>query len=825
MKKRMMCFSLMVILSLIMSGCAGISESLENKMVEKAGIVENSEYQTYQTYSSAGKLTSDGYYSDEVFEAESAADDRPENSVLVSFSSNNYLDVKFYADAIFSKEITEQACYLSAGEQIFATAQVSNEVPSSMYAFAGFRLYRFEDGKRELVSTIMPEENGFVLEIDDSMVDGDYSIEPIGDYGSRKISLRDYYTDDDGNEQNLAGKWLIDDKEITGDELEINPVASYIISYEYNNDEYFYLSSIPECYYGSHEDGIVIFELMNPTDESYDYSVELHKYISVNLETSVDRTITMNGGSPQSIKAGQKFPVNKLKYGDEVTLLTNKEWPQLEACRELIVTSIEKMSYGQFEYTMIVPQKGGEFIFDPSAYSYAHGTIVFKCFGEIVTNPLYLAKGTIISYSAGTTEPGYWLPDGNHTIKVGEEEETRAALNSISFIPEVKAEISLPQPEYGGKIKYFVDGREIKTTTYKTPSGTVITMKFEPWPGWITNYTNGESYRVTDALTQVVKIRSNAIDSAFKEDEGHKPTLEVVLDKSVGESMKFSVSASGLPVTNCQYEGNWTGSSKVVVEPTKIGTEEGIQLTLGNRSLQANTAVKILVERKDTNGNKTSDYYLVNNLAEKMAPIAIYTQRELGISTVWYETIKISISVVSVQTFNTPSNPAHASVTVRVTDTQKVLKAGDLVEPSEEVTVTITPHSNYYVTGKNVKNDIYQEKMKFSKYQKDINTIIAEHPIEKYVQLTLGANDPYGTCIYTVGKNTVSGSIRLKIGEKLTLKYTVTSSGYVIEGGSNGILGIGKTTKELSETITITSDWDGKTISKADFGINVEKEE
>ena len=58
---------------------------------------------------------------------------------------------------------------------------------------------------------------------------------------------------------------------------------------------------------------------------------------------------------------------------------------------------------------------------------------------------------------------------------------------------------------------------------------------------------------------------------------------------------------------------------------------------------------------------------------------------------------------------------------------------------------------------------------------------------------------------------------------ELTIKYTVTADGYVIEGGSGGFLGIGKTNKEMSKTITITSDLDGKSITRSSFGITVVK--
>ena len=824
MKKRIMCLSLGLCLTL--SGCTGIRGSIEQQMLNQAGIADDGNYQTYQAYNADGKLTQQGYYSEEVFEEEAYSETTPDGTALLSFAKNSSLEISYFTNAEKTELINTQSCHLTPGATIYATVEINPNISSSMYSFTGFRLYQFKNGKRTLVDTIQLGADGLILSIDAGMVGADYSLEPIGDYGSRVVTLRDYYADEDGTEHNLSGKWLIDDKEITGDEIEVNPVASYIISYEYDNNEYFYLTSSPECYYSNHEDGIVIFELAEPTDSTCDYSIQLHKYLSVNLSSSVDRTVSINGGTAQIVRSSQRFTLDKLKYGDYVTITTNKEWPEVEKCRDIIVTASAAKGSGVYEYTITIPQKGGEFVFDPSEYSYEHGTIIFKCFGEVVTNTQYLAKGAKISYSVGSVDSGYWLPDGEHTITVGNEEETRSALNAIRFEAIKTVSVSLPQPVHGGTIKYFVDGKEIKTDKIETTSGTVVTMEFYNWSGWIVNYINEETtYTVTDSPNQTILLGTSSVDTAFTESDDHKPTLEVVLQKSVGEKMTFSVSAADLPKVSGSYKGNWVGSDYVILEPTKIATYEGINLTFGNRALEAGTAIKILVETEDKSGNKTSYSRLVNNLAEKQAPILIYTADELGVSEVWYKSVKITISVVAVETFTAPRNPSNGTITVRVADTQQTLKNGDLIEPSEKITVTITPNFDYYVTGKNVKNDIYQETMKFSDYLKKVTDILTDHPIEKYIHLTLTASDLYGFGTYTLDNEEVSGSIRVKNGQTLKLTYKVTAEGYIIEGGSGGFLGIGKTDKEKTESLSITSDWDGKTIDKSSFGINVVKEE
>lgn len=817
MRKRIACLSLA--LSIMLSGCSA-GAILEKKMVAQAGVADDSDYQTYQAYEADGKITPQGYYSEDVFEAENSSETIPSGTALVSFSRNSYLVVSYYSDAEHTESIEPQSCYLKPGTSIYATVEISRDVASSMYSFAGFRLYQFKNGGRDLIDTIQLGEAGFVLEVTKDMVGSDFAIEPIGDYGSRTVTLHDYYIDDDGKEQTLSGTWLIDDKVVSGNEVEINPVASYIISYEYDNSEFFYLSSNPQCYYSNNEDGVVIFELMEATDESFDYSIELCRYISVEVETSSDRTISLNGANSKVVNGGTKYIFTGLKYGDSLNLITNIEWPQLEKCKELIVNGY-RLSNGAYEYRIIVPDKDGQFLFDPNEYTYEHGEIGFKWLGEEITGPIQLAKGRVITYYDKRVDPGYWLPEGDRTITIGDEQETRIALNSISFEPIKKVTVSLSQPAYGGTIKYFIDGKEIKANSIETTTGTKISMQFDYWPGWITHYKNGEVYEVTEAPTQTIQLA----DTAFSEDEDHKPALEVVLKSSVGEKMTFAISAADLSQIDCRYSGNWIGSDNVVLSPTKIGTYDGINLAFGNRSLEAGTAVKVLVEMVDTKGNKSTYSRLVNNLAEKQAPIMIYDDAELGVSEVWYKTIKITISVVEVETFSAPHNPAHGTVTVRVADSQTALRAGDLIEPAEKVTVTIAPNSDYYVTGKNVKNDIYQEEMKFSDYLKKVNDIISAHSIEKYIHLSLAASDQYGNCAYMLDNNAVSGSIRVKSGQTLKLTYTITADGYVIEGGSSGFLGIGKTDTEITESLTITADWDGKTIDRSSVGINVVKGE
>ena len=802
-------------LSLLLSGCSGLSGVIEREMLEQAGIAENSDYQAYQAYSADGKLTQQGYYSQDIFEADMEASEEQKNVAKISFASNSYLDVSYFSDSEQTTCLGTQSCYLELNDSIYAAVVVGKDVASSTYSFSGFRIYQYRNGSRDLIDTIAPGTDGFILKITEQLIGADLVIEPVGDYGTREISLRDYYTDEDGEEHDLAGTWMIDDKVETGNEVEINPVASYIISYEYDSDEYFYLSSKPECFYSNNEDGIVIFERRESTDETSNYEVELHKYVTVSLESAVTRTVTVNDGESQEINAGNELEIHRLKYGDTITIVTNKVWASLETCRDLILLSAEELKGGYFKYTLTVPQKGGEFVFDPSEYSYEHGTITFKCFGEVVTSTQYLAVGSRISYSVDTVEEGYWLPDGEHVIVVGTAEETREKLNSIHFVKKIQVTLELPQPSCGGSIKYYADGKEITDTTITTESGKIITMEFFSWEGWINHYNNDFEYEVGENAYQTITINGNDVASAFSEDPDHKPALTVVLSKTVGESMTFAVAASGVNEQDRHYVGNWVDSDYAIIDGAKIGTETGIELSMGGRAIQSGTAVKVLIEKTDSEGEKTSEYRLIDDLAEIQPPILIYADNELGTSKTWYKSIRITISVVDVLEFKAPTEPKNATVSVKVEGTQKHLQAGDLLEGSENVVVTITPGYDYYVTGKNVNNNVYRVTMKFSKYQAEIQKIIDEHPVEKYIHITLDADDAYGTRTYTLDGQTVSGTIRVKSGQKLTLTYEITASGYVIDGANF----LEKHKKSASTTLD--ASWDGKTINRGSFGISV----
>lgn len=129
--------------------------------------------------------------------------------------------------------------------------------------------------------------------------------------------------------------------------------------------------------------------------------------------------------------------VPRLKYGDKVVLVTDVEWKELANYQDLILQSQEELNQSEqvaYRYTLVVPEKGSEFEFNPADYSYEHGTIRFMYLGEEVTSVKYPERGRKIFYEEASAEDGFWLPEGEHYIEVTTPEETRQQLEAIQFV-------------------------------------------------------------------------------------------------------------------------------------------------------------------------------------------------------------------------------------------------------------------------------------------------------------------------------------------------------------------------------------------------------
>jgi hypothetical protein len=163
----------------------------------------------------------------------------------------------------------------------------------------------------------------------------------------------------------------------------------------------------------------------------------------------------------------------------------------------------------------------------------------------------------------------------------------------------------------------------------------------------------------------------------------------------------------------------------------KIGTDLPIRLSMSGRAIPSDQAVKISVLKTDKKKNKSYETFYVGNLSKPIDPIFIYSEGTNATSKTWYESIKITISVVDIEKFSLAPHGPNTALTVRNASTGKAYNPGDLIESSQKVTITIMPYAGYDVSGKKAANGRYSQTMEYADYLKKISDIIRSHPAKK----------------------------------------------------------------------------------------------
>ena len=119
-----------------------------------------------------------------------------------------------------------------------------------------------------------------------------------------------------------------------------------------------------------------------------------------------------------------------------------------------------------------------------------------------------------------------------------------------------------------------------------------------------------------------------------------------------------------------------------------------------------------------------------------------------------------------------------------------------------------------------------------SRYTLDINSSAdsaEDEPVDVLREITadFDGDDAHGICVYTrepegfmAPAEEISGKTKVRVGDRITLKYTLTDDGYEFAEGSGGALGPAHDlffNRERVVTITIDEKMDGQTISREDY--------
>lgn len=744
-RRRIFLLSLGAVLTL--SGCTAI----EDVIIRNAGIMTDEEYEKYVELKDTGQLDEEGYYMHEgiTVDGEAEGDEvmsSAQEGIRVTFARNAYLEISYCLDENMENLITGQMCYVNPGECIYATEPKCNHPSHNQYRFDRFCVHEYDkEGHRGGELSWRAEKSGdkWILRIPEDYTGGEISIEPIGKYEKFLVQLRDYCVDSTGQQQELSGKWILNEQEVTGDKFEASPVETLKVDYMYDPAEYCYVSSVPDSFY--HEKGLVRFETTAADSGVEEYLVELR--------------------------------------------------------------SVE-----------------GEYSFDPSDYRVENGSVIFKYKNSIITERREIPDGGAIDYLA-EPDTGYHHPrkTGQIIVDASNPDRTDAEIREvIHFYADELVDVILPQPN-GGKIEYVADGEILTGETCALHCGTVITMNFFGWNGWICNQEDGTEYVVTEQKTnQSVTIQGADINSGvFTESDQHKPILNIVVEDSLKEVL-FEVSASGIHEENLGYEtGNkttilpdWMGQTDRLLFEDRVGTDKGITLKMANDAILEGDALKLEIALIDTNGNRDESIQYITKLPAERK-ITLYNETEIADSSIVFKELIVTASRVEAVSYE-PKLFDNAAVQVLLDG--EALKKRDVLESSRNVTVIVTPQTGYVVTGPQTDKGIYSDTMKFSKWEKDWEKIMKDHPIRKLWHVTLDTSDEYGECIYKLDGEEVLGTVEVYEGQELTLEYTLTEPGCKIDrSGIDKFIGgvIHKNTEK--KTIPVSEEIDGKVIRRMDY--------
>lgn len=415
---KQVCVAFLIILVLLLSGCTSINKGLEKAIHSNVSFENDPDFQVYQQLSENGRLNSDSIYieADSITAAPSSFADR--GQIHVTFASNGFLKIRYYADAELKKLINQKECFLNPGDTIFATVESRNTI-SNLYGIARYLIIEYDAEGNIKAQFSQEADSNEVFSIPTDFSGNDLSIIPIGAYPDRKLSMRAFYIDDKNQEIDLAnaGRWSINDEPCSGNQAAISPIVPYALRFDFDTKNYFFVSSTPGSFTADPDrTGFVEFWEADPTDDDIAYSVQLHRYLHLDITMEEAATVVLNDGEPETIKKNKTWTSDTLRYGDVITIetargctLSSGDFGHVHAARDPIS--------GGYRYTLTIIQdidSGAADILHVNEYisltlppTGRHGTCTYKLDGKIVS-------GTITLQLSQKLEATYTITDSSY---------------------------------------------------------------------------------------------------------------------------------------------------------------------------------------------------------------------------------------------------------------------------------------------------------------------------------------------------------------------------------------------------------------------------
>lgn len=307
MKKSIIIVSAILIISLIVA-IIGVSQI---DVLKSSSITEDADYQKYLELKSNGEIDENGEY---IIKYEDP------DKIRVTFATNKALNVEYYYDEAKTRKI-DSVAYLMPADTIYIKCLDSSE---NLYKFSRYEIYEFDkDGNCEKALTLTDAESKYT--IPENIKSKEVQIRPYGE--NDKSSIRLSVIDENGKDI-ISGEWKNGSTILKDNSLAVGPSESYQLSYTYNTDEFFFVSSSPECHNPENINGVINFEGKNSSDEDrpLEYVINLRRYLSLSL--SFDKNADIYRKDELLDEKTKKFefkPEHKLKFGDEITIKTKSD--------------------------------------------------------------------------------------------------------------------------------------------------------------------------------------------------------------------------------------------------------------------------------------------------------------------------------------------------------------------------------------------------------------------------------------------------------------------------------------------------------------------
>ncbi|MBQ6490290.1 MAG: hypothetical protein IJI75_13820 [Solobacterium sp.] len=778
------------------TGCSRLTDQIQNEVIEKSQIEETDTFREYQ------KRIGDT-------EERTAP-------IRVTFASNAKIKIDYYYDAAKVNKVEMPSCYLNPGDELYYEVS-ADKSDSDRYEFSGFNISDYSEHTNKVLDW-KSDEDGLVIKIPEDFSGTEIQISPIGNYGTRTLTLDDYYVDGFGKIQNINGSWIINSQLTQEDTYTIDSIRPYSVSYEYDSQRYYFLNASPLPIANSDLNGKVVFEITEPNKGVEAFKVQLGEYQTVNMivngnDKDIQGALKIQGEKEQILK--KEMVLYKVKEGTEITITTKKNY-DIKVNDVLLKPDVD----GDHYIYRFVAGKNKYFTFDPSSYDFKHGKVVFMRNDHIITEKENLINGTTVMYHSENEDPGYYLPNGSFTVN---GPETEKLIKAIRFYPKTTVNVKLKKEVVGGNIEYYIDGKKIYYDTVSILSGKTIQMHLIPWKGW--NPTTKELdliYKVGEEPNQTVSFMEEgkliSDDVLFVETDNRKPTLTV----KVGESLKqkgilFDFTAPGIdPVINYEYNNGKNGIwDQFAINGKKIGTASPIKLRIHSEKYSLiEEAIKLIIQKKSGKDTITETRYITQ--LPSTVSVEVYSEYEISNPSRLIDNVEIKAELCNVVAHKEISLK-HAKVIVTLaTGERKTINNGDLIDPNEKVNVRIKADEGYFVSnttaGTFVKNDI-----SYSKYLNEVDNYINTHPIKQQISVLL-ADDEYGKCIYKRADGSImTGFSKINEGEEITLEYTITNNSYQIK---DQWLPSEKTNKTVKKKVEGNNT---RVLDRSFFGIEVER--